>query len=209
MALTNSTFAVSRSVFAFLLTVALNSESFAASIAPPPSEISSPDGAYSVRILNTALPGSDPNRGFYTLELLRRGTVLSKHATEGYLLEAFWTSDGKFVAVNNRRGSSGDYLWIFRLSDGKALKEPNDSETPSFVSRVQAKFHDLSNDTFNRRYTLARGWETSKHLRVRTSLQFFKVDGAEIYVDQLCNIENEKISVIREVITKVSTAENK
>src|SRR5437762_10954061 len=64
------------------------------------------------------------------------------------------------------------------------VKEPNDSETPSFVSRVQAKFHDLSNDTFNRRYTLARGWETSKHLRVRTSLQFFNLDGAEMYVDQ-------------------------
>jgi hypothetical protein len=194
------------SVLVLLMTVALNSVSFAASIAPPPSEISSPDGMYSVRILDTALPGSDPYRGFYTLELLRRGTVLSKHATEGYLLEAFWSSDGKFVAVNNRRGSSGDYLWIFRLSDGKALKEPNDNETPSFVSRVQAKFHDLSTETFNRRYTLARGWDTSKHLRVRTSLQFFNLDDAEIHIDQLCTIEKENLSVTREVITKASTA---
>jgi hypothetical protein len=126
------------SVLTFLLTVGLNSVSLAAAIAPPSSDISSPDGVYSLRISNTAVPGSDPYKGFYALELSRRGNVLSKHATEGYLLEAFWSKDGKFVAVNNRRGSSGDYLWIFRLSDGKALKEPNDNETPFFITQVQA-----------------------------------------------------------------------
>lgn len=164
---------------------------------------------YSVQILHTALPGSDPYIGFYTITVSRLGTVLSKYATEGYLLEAFWATDGKFVAVNNRRGSSGDYLWVFRLSDGKALRVPNDDEAPSFVRRVQAKFHDLSNKTFNRRYTLARGWETTRQLRVRTSLQFFNLDRAEIHADQVCSIEGEQISVVKEAITKVSTGEGK
>jgi len=192
-----------------MFNVALISMSVAVAIGQPPREIFSPDGAYSVQILQTALAGSDPYNSFYTLEVSRRGTVLSKYATEGYLLEAFWSADGKFVAVNNRRGSSGDYLWIFRLRDGKALRVPNDNEVSSFVNHVQAKFHDLSNDTFNRRYTVACDWETSKLLRVRTTLQFFNLDDAEIHVDRLCSIEGENISVIREVITKVSTAENK
>jgi hypothetical protein len=198
-----------QSLVSLILTLVLSSVNLWDAAALPPSEISSPDRVYSVQILHTALPGSDSYIGFYTITVSRLGTVFSKYATEGYLLEAFWATDGKFVAVNNRRSNSGDYLWIFRLSDGKALRVPNDDEAPSFVSRVQAKFHELSNKSFNRRYTLARGWETSRQLRVRTNLEFFNLDQAEIQIDQVCSIEGEKLSVVKETITKVLTEEGK
>jgi hypothetical protein len=39
---------------------------------------------------------------------------VAKYRTEGYLIDAFWSPDGRYVAVDNRRANSADYLWVFR-----------------------------------------------------------------------------------------------
>src|SRR5437870_8242321 len=90
----------------------------------PPHELVSPNKQYSVKMILAPMPGFDPYDT--TLEVCAGERVLARHPTEGYLLDAFWSPDGKYVAVDNRRANSGDYCWVFRLSDGAALKRPDD-----------------------------------------------------------------------------------
>src|SRR5712692_10131172 len=78
----------------------------------PSTEIFSPDRRFSVKIIDTALPGSDPYTGFFTIVLQNQGKILSEYPTIGYLINLFWSPGGTSVAVNNRRGIDGDYLWI-------------------------------------------------------------------------------------------------
>jgi hypothetical protein len=94
----------------------------------PPSELYSPDHQYCVTILQTALAGSDPYEGFFTIAVRHGKQDLSKFRTEGYLIDAFWSPDGRYVAVDNRRANSGDYLLVFRLTDGRAIKMPVDAK---------------------------------------------------------------------------------
>src|SRR5438132_3984464 len=70
----------------------------------PPEELYSPDKRYSVTILHSALPGSDPYAGFFTIAVRSGKHDLAKFPTEGYLIDAFWCPDGRYVAVDNRRG---------------------------------------------------------------------------------------------------------
>src|ERR1700692_2206967 len=79
----------------------------------PLEELYSLDKRYSVTILHSALPGSDPYNGFFTIAMRRGKRELAKYPTQGYLIDAFWSPDGSYVAVDNRRGNSGDYLWVF------------------------------------------------------------------------------------------------
>src|SRR5436305_3034886 len=78
----------------------------------PPSQLCSRDHSFCVEIIPKALPESDPYERFYTITLSSRGRVISQFPTEGYLLDALWSPNGTYVAVNNRRGSSGDYLRV-------------------------------------------------------------------------------------------------
>jgi hypothetical protein len=94
----------------------------------PPEELYSPDQRHSVRILHSALPGSDPDEGFFTIAVRNGKRYVAKYPTEGYLIDAFWSPDGRYVVVDNRRANSGDYLWVFRLRDGRAIKMPVDAQ---------------------------------------------------------------------------------
>jgi hypothetical protein len=103
---------------------------FSAAIAAedqPPQELYSPNHRYSVRILSSALPGADRYDGFFTIAVCRDEQYMAKYPTVGFLLDAFWSPDKKYVAVDNRRANSGDYLWMFRLRDGRAIRMPVDA----------------------------------------------------------------------------------
>jgi hypothetical protein len=169
----------------------------------PPSQLFSPDKTFRVEIITTALPNSDPYEEFYTIVLSRQGNVISKFPTEGYLLNALWSPNGKYVAVNNRRGSSGDYLWVFRLADGKAVKLPDDDAAEAIVRQVSTKFPQFSIDSFNRRYTLARRWNSRSDLEVRTELQFFNLNNAVIRVDELDRVEGDRLVAVSQTIKEV------
>lgn len=170
-----------------------------------PRQLCDREGVHCVEIDNSPLPESDPETGFYTLILSRNHVVLSKFATEGYLIDALWSPDGKYVAVNNRRANSGDYLWVLRLADGMPVKIPRDEDDEAIVKRVTTKFARLSMETFNRRYTTARKWTHKNELAIRSSLEFLNLNYAVIRVDDVRRIEGDKLVIFRERITKVPT----
>jgi dipeptidyl aminopeptidase/acylaminoacyl peptidase len=171
---------------------------------PPPSELCSPSQVFCVEIVAKALPQSDPYEGLYTIVVSRHRRVISQYPTEGYLLDALWSPDGRYVAVNNRRGSSGDYLWVFRLEDGKAVRVPNDEAAQDIVRRVSSKFPDFTMRSFNRRYTLGRRWKNQSDLEVRTELQFFSLNNAIIRVDDVQRVKGDSLITISETIQKIS-----
>ncbi len=149
----------------------------------PPTVLYSPNHQYSVSILHSALPGSDPYEGFFTIAVRHGERDLSKSPTEGYLIDAFWRPDVKYVAVDNRRGNSGDYLWVFRLSDGRAIRMPADAVlghpdhayekyAEDLVQRVTHKFPELTYGEFRKLFTFAKGWTESGDLLVKTNFAF-------------------------------------
>ena len=134
----------------------------------PRKKISSPNGKYSVQIVDEAQPGADSLDEF-TLILSANGKDVAKVPTFGYLRAAHWSDDGKYVAVNNRRGNSGDYVWVFDLQSGNALKKPDDKlgETweAAAAKAVGKELPSANEDTLIRGWVTAQGWKAG-HLQV-------------------------------------------
>lgn len=172
----------------------------------PPREIESPNHQYSVRMLDHALPGYGPDRDFFTIAVRHGNRDVAKYPTEGYLLEAFWSPDGKYVAVDNRRANSGDYLWVFRLSDGFALKTPVDAPHPrsedirANVDRVMARYPELGD--FRKLFVFAHGWTKSGELQVKTNLAFGTLDKAIGVVLETYRIEKNNLVLVDRKIGK-------
>jgi dipeptidyl aminopeptidase/acylaminoacyl peptidase len=128
----------------------------------PPEKLTSPDGKYSVQILDKPMPGADSLEEF-TLVLSANGKEVAKVPTFGYLTAAHWSDDGKYVAVNNRRGNSGDYIWVFDLSTGKALKRPDDKNGEAWEKAAAKAVHkqlpSANENTLNRDWVTATGWK--------------------------------------------------
>lgn len=136
----------------------------------PPARIESPDGKTSVRILHEAMPGTDPGTEFFTLEVLRGEKALLRVPTEGYLLTAHWSPDGNFLAVNNRRGNSGDYVWVFDLAKAATLKTPDDKTGDKWidagVKQIAAKTGAAGKKSPYRYWLTANGWDDDGKLLV-------------------------------------------
>lgn len=145
--------------FTAVLLMIVNLRSVAQS--EPPKKISSPDGKFAVEIVDQALPGTDSLDEF-TLIVSQEEKPLTKVPTFGYLIAAHWSDDGRYVAVNNRRGNSGDYVWVFDLKTGKALKQPDDNNGENWQkAAAQAVHKDLpsaNEDTLIRDWVTAQGW---------------------------------------------------
>lgn len=128
----------------------------------PPKKLDSQDGTYSVRIIEEALPGADEAIDFFTMVLSKNGKEVAKVPTFGYLISAQWSPDGKHVAVNNRRGNAGDYVWVFALPSGKVLKRPDDNAGEAWdkaaTTAIQKKFPGASDESLIRSWTIATGW---------------------------------------------------
>ena len=56
-----------KAIFLFLACVTLIALPELSGESQPPRELFSPDGKHSVKMIETALPGSDPNDGFLTV----------------------------------------------------------------------------------------------------------------------------------------------
>jgi len=179
----------------------------------PPEELYSPDKQYSVRILHSALPGSDPDEGFFTIVVRNGKHDLAKYPTEGYLIDAFWSPDGKYVAVDNRRGNSGDYLWVFGLPDGSVIKMPIDADPKQpteyyeknvreMVARVTAVYPELTYDQFKKLFTFAHGWTKSGELEVKTNMGFRNLENEIAVVWETYKIENEKLVLVGRRVEK-------
>jgi hypothetical protein len=131
--------------------------------AQAPDKLQSPDGKYSVEIVRKALPGADQLIDFFTLVLSKREKAVTKVPTSGYLTAAHWSPNRKYVAVNNRRGNSGDYLWVFALPSGEVLKKPDDKIGEAWekaaAQAVEKEFPAANDESFIRGWVTATGWK--------------------------------------------------
>src|SRR5207249_4302295 len=112
---------------------------------------------------------------FYTLVLSTNRKPLTKVATYGYISTVQWSPDGSYVAVNNRRGNSGDYIWVFHLPDGEVLKRPGDNYGESWQKSADAAFEKAfpvaaNGDNFIRNWVTAAGWKGGRLLFVVRSI---------------------------------------
>jgi len=191
-------------VVAFLSSAAIAAED------SPQEELYSPDHRYSVRILHSALPGTDPYEGFFTIVVSSGQQYISKYPTIGFLIDAFWSADGKWVAVDNRRANSGDYLWVFRLSDGCVIRMPVDAVpghpedayekyATDLVERVTRKFPELTYDELRKLFTFAKGWTDSGDLLVKTNFAFRNLPEGEIAILlQTFKVADDRLVLIEE-----------
>jgi hypothetical protein len=137
------------------------------------SELTSPDGRYTVEIIDRQLPHADSWMGDSTLVLSSSGPVILRIPTTGYLIDALWSSDGRYVAVNNRRGNSGDYVWVFSLTDGVVLKKPDD-ETISFpLGKIMKMYSDCNENSFDADLMIAKAWRSANELEVEERWRFY------------------------------------
>jgi len=122
------------------------------------------------------MPGTDPNTEFFTLEILRDGKRIVQAPTYGYLHGVHWNKDSSLVAINNRRGNAGDYIWVFSLPDGSCIKKPEDAngqrldEAGSCAIRDQIK--GATSDTFIRSWLTPDGWTHDGDLRFTLRARF-------------------------------------
>jgi len=179
----------------------------------PPAKLCSKDNHYCVAIVERSLPdkslkgriSSDyPETEDRTLVLSANGSVLAEYPTFGYLLGVFWSSDGKYVAVNNRRANSGDYLWVISLSDGSAIKVPEDLApkrerdnlkkiSSDVLGRVAQRFPKCTEDELTKDWLEARAWKNQYELIVREDFRFF--EGSKVFyvrVNEVYRIEDGK-----------------
>jgi hypothetical protein len=152
-----------------------------------------------------------------TLQIASAGKTLAEFPTMGYLLDVFFRSDNEYVAINNRRANSGDYLWVISLRNGKAIKLPDDvaqdlgkKETgiiagdhwsDQSMPEVIALCSTCTSDDLRHSFLFATGWKASGELEV---LEEFEFSTGWIAVNNLCRITETGLSVSETKIAKES-----
>ncbi len=151
----------------------------------PSTELCSADHTYCVKIV-AETQDSDHRK----LIVSSKGRVLAQFPTFGYLMDAFWSPDNKYLAITNRRANAGDYLWVISLSDGAALKMPDDLATEigkkslgqisgddpwgKTVREVTTRYPECTQDRLDHKFLFAQGWKGASELLVSEELQFLK-----------------------------------
>jgi hypothetical protein len=137
-------------------------------------KIVSPNELHAIEIVQEPFPGADPVTGDSTLILFKRGRAILKAPTTGYIINALWSSDGKHVAVNNRRGNSGDYLWVFSLARGRAVKKPDDESFPFPRRQVTKVCLDCDEASFDKDLSFANVWKSANQLQVESRWRYYR-----------------------------------
>jgi lipoprotein NlpI len=149
----------------------------------PSTELCSADHQYCVKIAAKA-----QDLDHRKLIVSSKARVLAQFPTFGYLMEAFWSPGNKYVAINNRRANAGDYLWVISLTDGAALKMPDDLATEigkknlghingddpwgKTVQEVTTRYTECAHDRLDHKFLFAQGWKSAGDLLVLEELQF-------------------------------------
>ena len=118
----------------------------------------------------------------FTLAVYHGEQCISKHPTSGHLLSALWSPDSKYVAVNNRQGNAGDYVWVFSLIDGKVLKVPlgsaskDEDEATRFadnlVKEIAITIPGMANKPLLRFFSVATSWLKENQLQIKTDVTY-------------------------------------
>jgi len=170
----------------------------------PPSVITSPDGQYSIRMLDEKpLTSGHPYDYDRTIALFHLDQPISRFPTLGFLLDAHWSPDAKFVAVNNRRANSGDYLWVFSLADGKPVKVPEDQSDSNKLgpvgdvfARVRGKLSGYAKREEDRYSIRSTGWKSATEAKVEIFVRFF--DAVPVTIHDLYRVEAGSLRRVHE-----------
>ena len=119
------------------------------------------------------------------LELRSGSKVIANYPTTGYLLEVHWSPNLRFVAVNNRRANSGDYLWVLSLKDGAVVKRPDDGFEKSLQMQVEGMVRKrdqrATSENLNRYWLTAKGWRDVSVLGIQFRIRYWGYIGTFDY----------------------------
>jgi hypothetical protein len=176
----------------------------------PPTRVCSRDNTYCVHMRPT--PGH-PDQ--CTLGVTASGRTLAEFPTMGYLLDVFFSPDTQYAAINNRRGNSGDYLWVISLRDGQVIKMPDeiaedlgkkeagkisgDHWSDESIPEILALCPTCTSDDLRRSFLFSTGWQSSRELKIVEEFEFSKT---WIGVNNVCRITGARLSVAEHKIAK-------
>ena len=138
--------------------------------------------------------------GEFTLVVSKRQRVIARVPTIGYLIDAQWSPDGRYVAVNNRRGNSGDYVWVFSLKEGRAIKKPDDDSFSVPVQEIRRVCSECNDSNFDKGLTTSKGWISADTLRVETRLRYYKT--ALLISHALYRVSGRRIQLVKQQIER-------
>lgn len=132
---------------------------------------SSPDKKYTLELRKAAV---EPRPGEYGIVLYQGKKVISdfNYILEDHIVDILWNSSDSYFAINNRHAIGGDFIWIFSLPTGVAVKQPDDMAIGRTLIRVRNKYPKYSDETLRGHYTFAYKWRTDTELLVCTILLF-------------------------------------
>jgi hypothetical protein len=176
----------------------------------PPSRVCLHDNKYCVSMIATA---GHPDE--CTIRVSAGGKKLAEFPTMGYLLNVFFSPDDAYVAINNRRANSGDYLWVISLRDGKAIKVPDDVAedtgkkdlgkiagdhwSDQSSPEVIALCSTCTGADLRHSFLFSTGWTSSGKLKVTEEFEF---SNGWIAVNTLCRLSETGLSVADEKVVK-------
>jgi hypothetical protein len=168
----------------------------------------SPDRKFSVTILEEKMENATDSE-FFTLVLRKGNETVVREPTMGFLLDAHWSPDGKHVAINSRRGNSGDYLWVLRLSDGKVLKRPEDGSASDWESAAAKAFKAddprASGENFVRHWLVGDQWLAPNQLQLKLNVVFRNVGTYQAL--PVIEIDEDRLKWINQKVHKLETEE--
>src|SRR5206468_4133814 len=178
----------------------------------PSTELCSADHKYCVKIVARA-----QDLDHRELIVSSKARVLAQFPTFGYLMDAFWSPDNKYVAINNRRANAGDYLWVISLSDGAAIKMPDDVAedlgkkeagtiagdhwSDQSMPEILALCPTCTRDDLRHSFLFSTGWKSAGELKVVEEFEFSK---GWIAANNVCRITGTSLSVAEHKVAKES-----
>jgi hypothetical protein len=135
-----------------------------------PLQFSSPDKKYTLRLE----AATQPQPGEYGIVLYQGKKVISEfnYILEDHIVDILWNSSDSYFAINNRHAIGGDFIWIFSLPTGVAVKRPDDLTVGRTLIKVHNKYPQYSDGNLRGHYTFACEWRSDTELLVCTILIF-------------------------------------
>lgn len=141
-----------------------------------PAQYSSPDGQYTLKLEQA----QNPEPGQYGITITHQKKTISSfnYILEGNIIDVLWNPSCTGFSINNRHSVGGDYVWIFHLPSGVAVKRPDNENVQRTLIKVHEKYPEYSNGNLRSHYTFACKWRSDTELLVCTILLFDKENEA-------------------------------
>jgi len=145
-----------------------------------PAAYSSPDGQYALKLEQA----QNPEPGQYGITITHQKKTLSSfnYILEGNIVDVLWNPSGTYFSINNRHSAGGDYVWIFHLPSGVAVKRPDNANAQRTLIKVHEKYPQYSAENIRSHFTFAYKWRSDTELLVCTILLFDKENEALVVV---------------------------